>query len=446
MNAQIITKVKVVVTVKEPGTPCWPCINFDYEKETARILKIMKAVEPFIKFDVFYYKSSEEAAAVYEQDQQVYDGILVLMMANWQDIELFYARKAKEGGLPAVLADVPYCGSGSMLNRVSFAVRSEELPVPMIASMDYEDIAKGVKLFEVIKKMQNTKILVIADKIKEAEQSAASEVWGCQFVNRTAEDLNQFFETVDAAEATDIVQKWKTEAADVLEPSDADILESAKLYLALRQMRDELNADALTVDCLTLSYGDKYTNNTHMYPCLSHAEMSRRGEVAVCEADINATLASLVTLYLTGRPGYVSDPVIDTSSDQIIYAHCVACTKICGKDDPRTCKYYIRSHAEDQRGASVQVIFPANEKLTTTMFHFPEREVCIHSSTSVGNVGGDEGCRSKLAATTKAENLLYNWMPLWHRVTVFGEYRKQFMNLFKMKQIHVIEEDKELMG
>lgn len=48
--------------------------------------------------------------------------------------------------------------------------------------------------------------------------------------------------------------------------------------------------------------------------------------------------------------------------------------------------------------------------------------------------------------TTKAENLLYNWMPLWHRVTVFGEYRKQFMNLFKMKQINVIEEDKELMG
>jgi len=31
-------------------------------------------------------------------------------------------------------------------------------------------------------------------------------------------------------------------------------------------------------------------------------------------------------------------------------------------------------------------------------------------------------------------------------MTAYGEYRKQFMKLFKMKQIKVIEEDKELMG
>ncbi|WP_373262802.1 AraC family ligand binding domain-containing protein [Hungatella hathewayi] len=153
----------------------------------------------------------------------------------------------------------------------------------------------------------------VVNEIINTIRSAYTEPFSLSVISKkyylsVEHDLNQFFETVDAAEAADIVQKWKTEAADVLEPSDADILESAKLYLALRQMRDELNADALTVDCLTLSYGDKYTNNTHMYPCLSHAEMSRRGEVAVCEADINATLASLVTLYLTA--GQVMYPTL----------------------------------------------------------------------------------------------------------------------------------------
>ncbi|MBS1412663.1 MAG: hypothetical protein HPZ00_05025 [Christensenellaceae bacterium] len=31
----------------------------------------------------------------------------------------------------------------------------------------------------------------------------------------------------------------------------------------------------------------------------------------------------------------------------------------------------------------------------------------------------------------------------WHRVTVFGDCRKQLMNLFKMKGLKVIQEDKE---
>ena len=30
----------------------------------------------------------------------------------------------------------------------------------------------------------------------------------------------------------------------------------------------------------------------------------------------------------------------------------------------------------------------------------------------------------------------------WHRVTVFGDYRKQFAMLFKMKSIKLMEEDK----
>jgi hypothetical protein len=31
----------------------------------------------------------------------------------------------------------------------------------------------------------------------------------------------------------------------------------------------------------------------------------------------------------------------------------------------------------------------------------------------------------------------------WHRVTVFGDCRKQLMDLFKMKGLKVIQEDKE---
>ncbi len=435
------TRVKVVVQRENSDTPCWPSINFDIDKELSRIMAPVKSKNPFIDFDIVMYTDLSQAEADYDADLTKYDGVLVLLMTCWKKIDLFYARKAKADGLPVIVADVPYFGSGSMLCELSPAVRCEGLPVPLIASLNYADIAEAVSLFGVLHKMKHSKILVISDTVQAKEQVKASEVWGCTFVNRTAADLHTYFQTADMKAAAAIAEKWKREAVSVIEPSDADIEESARLYLALRALKDELEADAVTVDCLTLSYNKNYGNHAHMYPCLSHYEMNTNGEVAVCEADINSTIASLVILYLTGRPGYVSDPVIDTSSNQIIYAHCVACTKIFGKDDPRSCPFYLRSHAEDKLGASVQVIFPANEALTTIGMNFPTEDVCIHSGRSVGNVGSDAGCRSKLAASVNTKALLQNWMPVWHRVTVFGDYREQFLRLFQMKGLTVHQED-----
>ena len=67
---------------------------------------------------------------------------------------------------------------------------------------------------------------------------------------------------------------------------------------------------------------------------------------------------------------------------------------------------------------------------------------CIHSSVSVGNAGGDAGCRSKLVASCNARALLENWMPMWYRVTVFGDYRQDFINFFRLKGLDIFEEDK----
>ena len=66
----------------------------------------------------------------------------------------------------------------------------------------------------------------------------------------------------------------------------------------------------------------------------------------------------------------------------------------------------------------------------------------IHSSRSVGDVGLEEACSSKLAAETDAEAVLNNWSGGWHRVTVFGDYRKAFRQLFRLKGISFTEEDK----
>ena len=436
------TIVKIVAVRENPDVPCWPCINHDADKELKRVVTPIKEMNPDMDFDVVSYTELAQAHADYQEDLKKYDGVLVLLMTCWKFIDVFYSHQAAEG-LPTIIADVPFCGSGSALVFSANVIRNEKLPVPLLSTLDYGEIAKAVRLFDVLHKMKETNILVVSEMDLADGEKSFHETWGCNFINKTAAQLNEYLDKVNLEEARLIAQRWVEETTETAEPSMDEIIESASLHLAIKAMMADTHADAVTIDCLSLSYGGKYEGGKHMYPCLSHYEMLNNGIVAVCEADLCATVTSLVIQYLTGRPGFVSDPVIDTSSEQIIYAHCVACSKVYGKNDPRRCRCYIRSHSEDKKGDSVQVCFPAGEKLTTAMIYPKEQApTVIHSSESVGNVGLQEACRSKLAAKAEAENILYNWNAGWHRVTVFSDCRKQLMNLFKMKGLTVTQEDK----
>ncbi|MBQ8432076.1 MAG: hypothetical protein IJX28_04245 [Clostridia bacterium] len=438
------TKVKIVAVKEEPGTPCWPCIDHDADRELARVIAPIRENNPGMDFDVVSYTQLWQAEADYEKDAQIYDGVLVLLMTCWKDIDKFYAAQSKEG-IPTIIADVPYCGSGSLLMSAVPFVRENRLPVPILSTLNYAEIADAVKIFDVLAKIKQTTVLVVSNKPNIREKCAPfAKEWGCSFVIKGGDDLLSYMEKADDTEARAIADRWIAGADEVLEATDADILESARVHIALREMMKDVGAQAVTVACLSLSYSGAYGEKRHFYPCLSHFEMLNNGTVAVCEADIAGTVTSLALFYLTGKPGFVSDPVIDTSAQQIIYAHCVACNKVYGCNDPRTCRYSIRSHAEDKKGASVQVFFPAGDELTTAMFYSSDRcPSVIHSSTAVGNAGHQEACRSKLAAKTRAENIMNNWSGGWHRVTVFGEYRKLLLHLLKAKGLAVLEEDEK---
>ena len=58
------------------------------------------------------------------------------------------------------------------------------------------------------------------------------------------------------------------------------------------------------------------------------------------------------------------------------------------------------------------------------------------------NVDEPKACRTKLAAKTNADNILRNWDMGWHRVTVYGDWRKQCMDLARLYGFAVSEEDK----
>jgi hypothetical protein len=201
----------------------------------------------------------------------------------------------------------------------------------------------------------------------------------------------------------------------------------------------EHGAGAVTIDCL----GGFYGGHIHAYPCLAFHELSNEGLIGACECDVRSTATMVAGTMLTGgRPGYISDPVIDTAKRQIIYAHCVASNRPFG---PRGAAnpFEILTHSEDRQGASVRSILPVGYMTTTLEFDGGRREILMHRAQAVANDADDRACRTKLCAEPVGdiEKLFTQWDRWgWHRVTFYGDLREPVRALADALGWQVVDE------
>ena len=323
-------------------------------------------------------------------------------------------------------------------------IKNQKLPVVGVASSDFQDVIDAVRLINVLRRMRETRILVIADhETWAADQRMIDDIqaiFGTQVIRMNAGELQAHFDQVNSGEAEGWKDRWIQEALKVVEPDEGEIRRSARMYLALKSAMREKQADAVTVDCLGLYYGGKLP----AYPCLGFFQLNNEGSTGVCEADLDSTLTQLLIRYAAGRPAYVSDPVIDTAAGQIVYAHCVATNRVFGPDGLSN-PYIIRSHAEDRKGASVQSLMPVGHQVTTVKVSVRNKAFAVHGGKAVANVEDDKACRTKLAAEVDAQKILDNYHSElfgWHRVTCYGDYRKQLINLATLYGLEILQEDR----
>lgn len=436
------THIKVIFPENQPDSPSWPYIGYDVEKRSREVLSSLKTWLPEMEFTAEVCRSVEQAEKAFRQDteddQVHYDGYLVYMTALWTGITEFYVRNAR----PVIFADDLYAGSGGFL-KVYSLIKEKNLPALGVASSNFEDIVNALRLIDVMKQMREAKILVIADgETWAADQQtvlATRKLFGTQIFRMNSTQLQAYYDTVDVNEARDWQARWMREAQEVVEPTADEILKSGRMYLALLKAMEAFQADAVTVDCLGLFYSNKLA----AYPCLAFFQLNNDGLTGVCEADVDSSLTQLLIRYLAGRPAYVSDPVIDLATDQIIYAHCVATNRVFGPDGPPN-SYIIRSHAEDRKGASVQSLMPLGHQVTTAKVSVKNQAFAIHTGRTVANVADEKACRTKLAAEVDASRILDNYHSElfgWHRVTSYGDWRKQLINLATLYGLKIFEED-----
>ncbi|MDW7759189.1 MAG: hypothetical protein SCM96_00950 [Acidobacteriota bacterium] len=471
-------KVGVVFVTARRDLEVWPYVNFDYESRKTEILQTLQGEIPEIEFIPIDVQGTpdEEIPKVRELAGRV-DGLLVSVMCTnwWLTSSLFPA--VGELNIPALLVDEPYAGSGVFLCHGAAAVRGGAKLV-MLSTCGFQDVVETARCFgllnrpeasldrffaaadrvrranfatpgdmscledpvkiadvsEVLRRLKETKILrVVGDK------GESSRVLGTLVETVTFEEINAVYRAIDRDEAASWSDRWIAEAREVIEPTRDDILNAAAVYLSMKKLLEKRGAQAVTMDCL----GGFYSGKLPGYPCLGYRQINDDGlQCGTCEAQIQDMTAMMICRYMFGRASYTSDPVLDTSTNQIIYAHCVAPTKMLGPNDAAN-PFLIRSHAEDNRGASIQSLLPVGYMTTSFRFNRDYSAMAVHQAKTVGNVDEPKACRTKLAAEVKGdiEKLFYEWDRFsWHRLTVYGDVREPLEELARALKMDVVRE------
>ena len=424
-------KVRLVFTHIPPENPTWPNIGYDYEGRKRELTQKLRKACPGIEFIPATAQNADQAKKILEADREV-DGYLIYMIGIWTGAPQTIAGS----GRPTIFVDDFYGGSGEFLIAYADAKR-KGLKVAGVSSSRFDDVVQAAKCFECIKKLRSSVILRVGGGFG-CSAEAVEKVFGTKVVPVNYDPLNELYDKADRAEARKCAGRWIRQAEKVIEPSRQEIEKSAAMYLAMRELMRQNNAQAITINCLGGFYGGHIT----AYPCLGFFQFNNDGYVGACEGDLTSTISMLLMTYLVGRPGYISDPVVDTAKNQIIYAHCVAPNRVFGPDGPAN-PYHIRNHSEDRKGAAVRSLMPLGEITTTLEFHPDKRQVVIHQGKSVANIDEDKACRTKLAAEVvgNVDKLLEYWDQWgWHRVTFYGDLKRPVEHIAALLGFEVVQE------
>ena len=430
-------RVRVIFLGLPKGVPKWPTIDFDTEERIKiikeKLLKNISDVE-FIGWN--WVKSNSELEELSEEiGSKGEDVVIVFNIASgWFNV----TKIAKK--IPLIAISDPLLWGYAGMTNLSSALRKEGARGFIVSSSDWNDILRIFKVVKAYHALKNSRILIIGDYSPEFRKRREEQVkeLGVKLIWVSFDELRKVFKETNVEEAEKLAKEIYGKAEKVVEPDWKTLVDSARMYLALKKLIREYNANGVTMNCL----GGFYSGKLDAYPCIAFMLFDDEGTtMAACEGDIESLLTKIAMKEIANRPGFLSEPAIDTSKNLAIYAHCVSATKLNGYDKSPE-PFYIRSHAEDNKGASVQVLSQYYGIGTIVKIVPGSKQVLLLRGWILGHMEQDLACRTKIVVNVNdAQGLIDNWRHSWHRVLYYGDWSGEIEQLAKLLGYELIVEE-----
>jgi len=421
---------KVYFGIKHPA---WPKYEVDVEAERQRVEKEFARLQPKladierIDCGVVADQAGLEAA---KEKLKTADGILLVQLTMGMQRTL---KGLLETGLPVVWFAEPFCGH-EWTTAPNYQRQGKRLDI--WASGNYDDLVPAIAPLRAIRRLRDAKLLHVSTSPANADYvKGIKERFGTEIVSLSLDDLKAAYNAIDEKAAAADAQQWIAGAEKVIEPNKEDMLKAARMALAIEAMVRQHRAAAITINCLGMNILDHGMG----YPCLGFCRLNDVGLGGICEADLLSSMTHLIFSYLTGRPGFVTDPCFDYSTNTILHAHCVSSTKMLGIDGPKH-PYIIRSHLEDDKSAVLQVKLPVNQVVSMAKLVGNDK-MLFSTGEAIDSPLIDRGCRTKL--TVRVQNprkYLEGWTAGLHRVIFYGDHGREIERFCRLTGVRLIRE------
>lgn len=432
--------------------PAWPRpdLNLDDEmkRQKAELDKVAGLEDVEFVGDAHVTDDATLAKAL-EQHKDV-DGILAVQLCMGTGGLM---HKMADCGIPAMCFGIPYSGHEWL---VIPELQRRGKRIDEIVSSDFKDVIRAIRPFRAMHRMKETTLLYLSGHAPapEAIVTAAKKQFGITIRTIEPKQLTAIYDAIKPEAADADAQRWIRNAQAVKEPSKEEITKSARMCISLQKLLAEEKAQGITINCLGL-FGQKVMP---AYPCFGFARLNDLGLVGVCEADLPSSLTQIMYLHLTGKPGFVTDPMFDESRGTVIHAHCVAATKMDGPTG-EAAPYVIRSHLEDHKGAVLQTKMRIGQEITMAKLvsgdlknqppavtaspseSIGSQIMLISTGTIVDVPDSDSACRTKIEVKVRdARKMFEGWSYGLHRVIFYGNHMDDTRRLARFTGFQLVEE------
>ncbi|MBM4020532.1 MAG: hypothetical protein FJ288_19810 [Planctomycetes bacterium] len=347
--------------------------------------------------------------------------------------------KLVDVGLPTVVFSQPFSGHGWMYFP---PWRKQGKKVMLLATSNWDELGHAVGLLRVPALMKQTRILTVGAPHGTAAACSPEEVkkrLGADLATIPNERVMEAMKAIDPAAAeAEAQQYWISQAVEIVEPKVPEIIESARMFLAVKRLMIQENARAIASrHCMGNPRG-----------CLTFSKLNDLGMVGACEGDIDSTLTMLLFAYAFRVPGFISDPVIDTAKNAVIHFHCTSATKMDGPDGKRL-PFRIRTQTDSRGGVALEVENRVGQPVTCAKLVGLDT-IVLCTGKIIETSRSPLACRTQFTQSVPdARRLFLGWgadvvkgsvMTLLHRAVFYGDHMRAIEDLGALMGLKVIEE------
>jgi len=345
-----------------------------------------------------------------------------------------------EANLPTAVFSQPFSGHGWMYFP---QWQKAGKKVVLLPTSDWGEIDRVVGLMRVAPRLRQTRILCVGAPRGTAAACTGEKVkerLGTTVIPISNKQVIEAHQAVDlkAAEA-EAEKHWISQAKKIVEPTREQIINSARLYLAMKNLMIQHKAHATT---------SSHCMGAPAKCCLTYSRLNDLGLVGACEGDMDSTLTMLMFQYAFGIPGFISDPVFDTARNALIHFHCTCATKMAGPHAKRQ-PFTIRTQSDSERGVSLDVEQRVGQVVTCAKFI--NLDTMLISTGKITKITHDElGCRTQfITEVPDARKMFLNWgagilkggtMAMLHRDVFYGDHLQDIENLGILMGFNVVRE------